>query len=407
VTERIYHHDPSCLDFDAVVVSCSDRGGRQELILDRTAFYPGGGGQPADRGTIGGAAVVELKEAGEEIAHLLDPAPQAHFPAEGSLAPGSRVHGTVDGAWRRDFMAQHTGQHILSQALLSVGGLETVSVHFGEETTTIEVSVDRAEVAVLAKAEALANEIIKENRPVRTHEVDPSEASRFPLRRTPPDAGRLRIVEVDSFDWAACGGVHVAATGEIFLVKIIGQEKIRGHARIHAVMGRRALTDYGRRIEWLQQLSRILTCGEPEMAARAAELVAADKEKTKELRRLRLEAAAIEADRALESAERRAGAVFVRRTFDAAGAEFLKAFVDRVISAPGRIAIAADTSADSFLWIAAHSLADGPDLGALVAPLLALADARGGGRGGRVQGSGKKVASLEQFLDAVAAAMPR
>lgn len=397
MTEKIYHRDPTCLDFDAVVVSCSDRGGRQELILDRTAFYPGGGGQPADRGTIGEAAVVELKEAGEEIAHLLGTA--------GSLAPGSRVHGTVDGAWRRDFMAQHTGQHILSQALLSVGGLETVSVHFGEETTTIEVSVDRAEEAVLAKAETLANEIIKENRPVRTHEVDPSEASRFPLRRTPPDAGRLRIVEVDSFDWAACGGVHVGSTGEIFLVKIVGQEKIRGHARIHAVMGRRALADYGRRIELLQHLSRILTCGEQEMAGRAAELVAADKEKTRELRRLRLEAAVIEAEKALGSAEARTGAVLVRRTFDSAGAEFLKAFVDRVVSAPGRIAIAADASGDSFQWIAAHSLADGPDLGALVAPLLALADARGGGRGGRVQGSGKKIASLEQFLDAVAAAM--
>lgn len=392
MSERLYHRDPYLFEFDATIVSSTERDGRREVVLDDTAFYPGGGGQPCDRGTLAGAPVIEVKYAGEEIAHVVD--------APFEIGPGSRVHGVVDAERRLDFMAQHTGQHILSQALLAVGGLATVSVHFGEETTTIEVASASVEGPVLAKAEDLANTVIRENRTVRVHEVDPSEASRFPLRRTPPDAGRLRIVEVDSFDWAACGGVHVASAGQVGPIKIVSQEKIRGHARIHVIMGRRALADYGRRIALLQELSRLLTCGEGEMAARVSELVAADKEKTRELRRLRLEQAAADADGALAD-----GAVLVRRLFDGAGAEYLKAFAERIVASPGRIVIAVDRAADSFQWIVSHSLEAGPDLSAIVTPLLPMADARGGGRGGRVQGSGRNVAAVEPFMQAVADAI--
>jgi alanyl-tRNA synthetase len=411
VSEKLYHRDPYLFEFDATVVSSTERDGSREVVLDGTAFYPGGGGQPCDRGTLAGAPVVEVKYSGDEIVHVVD----AHLVgAPLDLLPGSRVHGAVDVERRLDFMAQHTGQHILSQALLAVGGLATVSVHFGEETTTIEVAQASVDGLILAKAEDLANAVVRENRTVRVHEVDPSEASRFPLRRTPPDAGRLRIVEVDSFDWAACGGVHVATAGEVGIVKIVSQEKIRGHARIHVIMGRRALADYGRRIALLQELSRQLTCGEGEMAARVGELVAGDREKTRELRRLRLEQATAAADSALAAAEHVgprgsehpvAGALLVRRVFDGAGADYLKAFAERIVAAPGRIVIAVDRAADSFQWIVSHSIDAGPDLSAIVKPLLPLADARGGGRGGRVQGSGGNVAAVERFMQAIADAI--
>lgn len=403
MTEKLYHLDPSCLEFEATVRAVRDRNGLAALVLDRTAFYPGGGGQPADRGTLAGVPLAEVGDDGAEIVHVLAAAPGS--PPAAPPTPGSRVKGSVDAGHRRHFMEQHTGQHLLSQALLSVAGLETVSVHFGDEVTTIEVSAGSADEEALARAEMLANEIIAENRPVLTHEVDQADAGRFPLRRTPPDAGRLRIVEVGGFDWAACGGVHVASTGQIFLVKIVGQEKIRGHLRIHAVMGRRALADYGRRVGLLQQLSRTLTCGEQEMAARAAELVASDKEKTRQLKTLRTRLAAFEADAALAAAIDRAGAKLVRVIFDGAGGEFLKAFVDRITAAPGRVVVAVDRAADSFQWIAAHSLQPGPDLGAIVAPHLAAAGARGGGRGGRVQGSGSDLAAVERFVDSLVGAI--
>jgi alanyl-tRNA synthetase len=215
VSEKLYYRDPYLFEFDAVVARCepSEGGpdGLFDVLLDRTCFYPGGGGQPSDRGTLGGAKVVDVAYRGEEIAHVVDAA----------LPPGGAVRGAVDAGRRLDFMAQHTGQHILSQALLAVGGLETVSVHFGDEITTIELKAAAVEERTLRIAEERANAVVKENRPVIVHEVDAADVSRFPLRRTPPDVGKLRVVEVSGFDWAACGGVHVAAAGEVLLVKIL------------------------------------------------------------------------------------------------------------------------------------------------------------------------------------------
>jgi len=394
VTEKLYYRDPSLLQFDASITHYSVNGALHEITTDRTCFFPGGGGQPADRGTLGGARVVEVQERDGEIIHVLDAAPQGSAAA----VVGATVHGDVDGSRRRDFMAQHTGQHVLSQALLTVGGLATVSVHFGEETTTIELEAPAVPEEVLRRAETLANSVVKENRPVRIHDVDPAEASRFPLRRTPPEVGRLRIVEVDSYDWAACSGLHVATTGEIALIKIAGQEKIRGRARIHAVIGTRAIEDYGRKIALVQSLTRLLTCGESNIFARVHELAESARESERELKRMRAERAASDADAA-------GPASLVRRVFDAMGPDYLKAFAERVVASPGRAVVAVDRFAEGFQWIVAHSLGDAVTLPAIVTPLLARANAKGGGRGALMQGAGRPAESAAGFADAVAQAL--
>jgi alanyl-tRNA synthetase len=391
VTEKLYYADPSMLEFDARATGVSLRDGRCEVVLDRTCFYPGGGGQPCDRGTLGGAKVVEVGYRDDEIVHVVEPA----------IEPG-QVHGSVDAGRRHDFMEQHTGQHIFSQALLTAAGLETVSVHFGDDDTTIELKAEAVEGRVLRAAEDLANSIIKENRRVLLHEVDRAEASRFPLRRTPPEAGRLRIVEVEGFDWAACGGVHAASTGAVFLVKAVGQEKIRGRVRVHVMMGRRALEDYGRKISLVQGLGRALTCGESSIPGRVEELVKTEREAARELRRLKLLQAVSDADDSAAAGREVAGARFVRRVFDAAGAEYLKAFAERVIAFPGRVVIAIDRAAEGFQWIVAHSMGDRPDLpGLLSAALMGAADAKGGGRGARMQGVGSRADAISAFADAI------
>lgn len=396
MTEKLYYSDPSLLEFDALAVDVAVRAGLCEVILDRTCFYPGGGGQPCDQGTLGGARVREVAYRGENIVHVVEP-------ALGSEAVTGTVHGSVDAQRRRDFMAQHTGQHIFSQALLQAGGLPTVSVHFGEEDTTIEVQADAVDERTLRAAEDLANAVIKENRPVILHEIDSSEAAKFPLRRTPPEAGRLRIVEVDSYDWAACGGVHVASTGEVFLARAVGQEKIRGRVRIHVMMGRRALEDYGRKISLVQGLARSLTCGEAFVQGRVEELLKRERETERELRRLRLLQAAADADAAVTAARAIGAVMCVRRVFDAAGTEYLKAFAERVVAAPGRLVIAIDRTADAFQWIAAHSLGERLDLAEIVPPLLAAAAAKGGGRGARMQGVGARGDAIAAFAEGIEA----
>jgi alanyl-tRNA synthetase len=304
-------------------------------------------------------------------------------------------------------MEQHTGQHIVSQALMRAGSLPTVSVHFGEEHTTIELAAESVDDRTLERAEEMANGVIKENRRVILHEIDSTEASRFPLRRTPPDAGRLRIVEVDSFDWAACGGVHVASAGEVFLIKAVATERIRGRVRVHLMMGRRALRDYGRKVALAQELSRALTCGESFIADRVRELMTGARESAKELRRLRLAQAAAEADGAIASAQRVGGVTCVRQVFDAAGQEYLKAFVERVVAVPGRVVIAIDRHADGFQWIAAHSLGGRLELPAILPPLFEIAGARGGGRGARMQGAGTRSDAAAAFAEAVEAELGR
>jgi alanyl-tRNA synthetase len=396
VTEKLYYGDPSMLEFDARVTDVAMHDGRCEVILDRTCFYPGGGGQPCDLGILGGAKVVEVGYREEEIVHVVDQA----------IAPGD-VHGSVDARRRRDFMEQHTGQHIFSQALVTAGSLETVSVHFGDEDTTIELKADVVDERVLRAAEDVANTIVKENRRVLLHEVDRSEVSRFPLRRTPPEAGRLRIVEVEGFDWAACGGVHVASTGAVFLIKAVSQEKIRGRVRVHVMMGKRALEDYNRKIALAQGLGRTLTCGESFIMSRVEELVKNERDSARELRRLRLVQAVSDADDSAAAARDLAGALCVRRVFDAAGDDYLKAFVDRVLATPGRVVIAIDRGAEGFHWVVAHSLGVQLELPGLLSGLMGVAEAKGGGRGARMQGVGGKSEAIPAFADAIEGALAR
>jgi alanyl-tRNA synthetase len=406
VTEKIYYKDPLQLEFDARVVESSVRNGRCEVILDGTCFYPGGGGQPCDQGTLGGARVVEVgyggaKGAEEEeestndgqIVHVVEPALAAE--------PAAVLHGVVDGRRRRDFMAQHTGQHIFSQALMQAGKLETVSVHFGDDDTTIEVKADTVSEKTLAAAEEIANTVIRENRKIILHEVDRSEAGRFPLRRTPPNAARLRIVEVEGFEWAACGGVHVRSTGEIVMARAVATERIRGRVRIHVMMGQRALEDYGRKISLVQGLGRELTCGEADILARVRELLNDARESARELKKLQATRAAADADAALAAGRRIGTALCVRGLFEAAGPEYLKAFAERVLAAAGRVVMIADRNGGSFQWIVAHSLGETPDLSRIIPGLLSIAAAKGGGRGARMQGIGGNPGAAEAFLDAV------
>ena len=397
MTEKLYYVDSGRLEFDAAVIrTASLPDGRCEVVLDRTCFYPGGGGQPCDLGTLDGARVLEVREQDGDIVHVL------------SAAPGhEKVSGSVDAERRRDFMVQHTGQHIFSQALVRAGNLETVSVHFGEDDTTIELKADSVDEEVLRAAEQIANAVIRQNRPVILHEIDRAEASRFPLRRTPPDEGRLRIVEVDSFDWAACGGVHVASAGEVFLVKAVSQERIRGRVRVHVMIGGRAFDDYGRKVSLSQGLSRALTCGEESILERVQDMRAAEKEAARELRSLRTAQASADADASVPGAPSIGGAVIVRRVFDDRGPEYLKAFAERLVASPGRVAVAADRGTASFQWLIAHSLGDQLELSGLVAKHFGVADARGGGRGARVQGVGARPEAPELFIDAIVGEVSR
>ena len=225
MTTRIYYDDGGTTTFAARVMGCVASGDHFEVTLDRTAFYPTSGGQPFDLGTLGAAAVVDVVERDDEVVHVVTAA----------IEPGTTVVGAIDAARRRDHMEQHSGQHILSAAFDRACGVPTVGFHMGSDVSTIDLAREVTAAGIEA-AETAANLVIREDRAVRVRTVPADQVALLPLRRESTRSGPLRIVEVDDFDVSACGGTHVARTGEIGRVRVTTIEKKSRHNRRIAVV---------------------------------------------------------------------------------------------------------------------------------------------------------------------------
>src|SRR5438552_859330 len=231
MTDRLYLRDPYLTRFSARVVSLADLAGRPAAVLDRSAFYPEGGGQPADRGTLAGAAVLDVQERDGVGLHVLDR----------PVGPGE-VEGMVDWQRRFDHMQQHHGQHLLSAAFERVHGAPTTSFHLGERTCTIDLdcSISRLDEAALRSAEAAANETVWRDLPVVARDFGPEERSRLPLRKEPVKGDRVVLVE--GVDASPCGGTHPSRTGEVGAIAVLGAQKWgSGKARVEFACGVRVV----------------------------------------------------------------------------------------------------------------------------------------------------------------------
>lgn len=246
MTKPVYYLDPYAKKIKATVVDYREKNGDHWLLLDQTIFYPGGGGQLPDRGTVNGKPLLELRQKDGQIWHKVDFGSNAQHPQ-------SPVTLELEWNYRYYQMQQHTGQHLLS-AVLHAHGWPTVSVHLGEEYTLIEVEGSMPEPAMLKQMENEALQLIARALPVTIHYVENEQAQKLPLRRPPKEMDTLRIVEIDGFDFSACGGTHLRSLAEIGMIKIMGSEKIRGHARIKALIGQKAFQYF----EELHQVSGLL-----------------------------------------------------------------------------------------------------------------------------------------------------
>ncbi|HUR19607.1 MAG TPA: alanyl-tRNA editing protein, partial [Vicinamibacterales bacterium] len=243
MTNRIYYTDALQTTFEATVLSslpldavassenAASTSRHSKVVLDTTAFYPTSGGQPFDRGTLGGQAVLDVIDGDDGVVtHVVD-AP---------LEQGSTVTGVIDWARRFDHMQQHTGQHILSAAFERTCAARTESFHLGTTSCTIDLARE-VSPAEIAAAETMACDIVFENRPVRVRFVSGAEAAALPLRKDPTRTGTLRLVEIDDCDLSACGGTHVPATGRVGVIAVSGWERFKGGSRIEFVCGHRAV----------------------------------------------------------------------------------------------------------------------------------------------------------------------
>jgi alanyl-tRNA synthetase len=253
-TERLYFADPYLRAFAARVIARADRGGRPTVALDRTAFYPEGGGQPTDHGTLDGARVIDVQSDDAGLVwHVLD-----------RRLARDEVQGEVDWPRRFDHIQQHHGQHLLSAAFEELFGLPTLAFHLGAEYSSIdlpgEVPEDRIEAA-----ERRANEVIWEDRPVVTRIVMPEELATIPLRKPPVVEGPVRIVSVPDFDHSACGGTHPRSTGAVGLLHVSRRERRGAETRVEFLCGRRALDDLRRKSGLVSRLASDLSVGAGEI----------------------------------------------------------------------------------------------------------------------------------------------
>jgi alanyl-tRNA synthetase len=398
VTERLYHSDSRLLEFDAAVVARRDHQGRPAVVLDRTAFYAESGGQPWDTGTLGEAQVVAVVEDGDDVVHVLD-RPLAF----------ERVHGRVNAARRRDHLQQHHGQHLLSRAFVEVAQADTVAFHLGAEDTTIDL--DRAVSEELAaKAEARANEVVWQARPVRVSLLSADDARATGLEPPEGVVTGVRVVEAEGFDRQPCGGTHPASTAEVGVILVSGLERYKGGTRVHFVCGERAVAAFRARQHTVGQLVATLSAPLQELPGAVLrlkdEVAAAQKRASAVLERaLEGEARRLLADaRGAGPAPSQDAPATVVATFDSWPAEDLRLLAQQLVSLEPCIALLASRS-DKAQLVFAQSEGLRHDVPALLKAAVAELGGRGGGRGNLAQGGGDQVERLEAALAAARAAL--
>lgn len=386
-TVRLYHQDPAMRQFEGNVLQCEQGESGWEVVLDQTAFYPTAGGQLHDTGHIGGRPVISVREdeAGT-IYHLMD------GPVSG------RVLGEVDWPRRLDHAAQHTGQHLLSAAFLHVLEAETLSFHMSRESSTIDIAAESLTPEAIEQVELLANQVIRENRPILTHVVDAAEIGQFPLRKPPAVTSNIRIVEIQGFDWSACGGTHVGATGQLGLLKVKGWERHKKGVRVEWLAGGRAVADYIRLDHMTRTLCRSLTIGVMELPAHVARLQDEVASLRKQAQMLADRALTAEAQELLGEARVVRGVRVLRKVITGRTADEAKGLAQKVAAQPNAIALFGLKGALPQL-IFTRSVDVRLDVGQIIREALPLIDGRGGGSPVAAQGGGSRQEGLEGALD--------
>ena len=379
-TEKLYYENCRLAVFSARVLACREREGGFAVLLDRTAFYPGGGGQAADLGTLGTARVTGMAEENGEILHLCD----------GPLTPGETLEGRIDWLPRFIRMQQHTGEHILSGILNREYGYHNAGFHMNLERIQVDfdgpIPPER-----LPELESAVNNAIWQNLPVKCYIPGPEELEALSYRTKRALPWPVRIVEIPGFDRCACCGVHVAFTGEAGPVKLWSAVPFRGGTRIEMSCGIPALNQLNDVYGQAKEVSRLLSAPVTGIGAAAGEL--RDQLGTAKYRARQLELESIRAG--AEKYRGRGDLLLFRQALDP---ELLVTLADTTAESAGGTAAVFAGTGDSWRWCVIDKT---KDLRPLMKEMFQTLSARGGGKPNFQQGSakGEKEAILAFFRE--------
>lgn len=379
-TEKLYYIDSHRFAFEATVLECRPAGEHWILILDRTAFFPEGGGQPADTGFIGGTAVYDVQEQAGEILHICGEA----------LPAGERVDCRIDREQRLSRMQNHSGEHIVSGLAHRLYGCENVGFHMGEDGMTIDFDRE-LDWQQLMEIEALANQAVRENLPVRTFFPTEEEREKLEYRSKLELTENVRIVEIPGIDCCACCAPHVSYTGEIGVIKVLDAQRHRGGVRLSLCCGMLALRDYRIKQDNITAISQALSARRQDTGAAVSRLLAEQQKSKERIAALSMELVRLRA----EHCPITEGNLCV---FDNVLDEVaLRELVNLLMEKCGGIAAAfSGSDEEGYRYImGSHQV----DLRSCARELNSLIDGRGGGRPRMIQGSAN--ASAQRIREAL------
>ena len=381
-TRKLYYENAFAQDFTAVVESCEAVKGGFAVALDRTAFYPEGGGQPADHGTLGESRVLDVHEKDGVVTHLCDRA----------LSVGAEVGGHIDWARRFDHMQQHSGEHICSGLICGRYGCDNVGFHMGVDIVTIDFNADIPWEELL-EIEGQANRYIQEDHPIDIQFHRGTELDAIDYRSKKPLEGDVRIVAFPGADCCACCGTHVLRSGQVGLVKFLSVQKFRDGVRIELLCGQRALDYLSRTWEQAKTIGQHLSV-KPVDAAAAVERLEG------ELSALKMRCAGLEEAVFAGIAAEQAGKGNVLLFQPPMKPDSVRKLADAVSKTCG--GLAAVFAGEGSHYAYALGRADGQDISAAVKALNGALHGRGGGRNGFAQGSVEAAQSaIEAFFKEV------
>jgi len=397
-TEKLYYQDPYLKEFAAQIIATIPLpNGHWGIVLDRTAFYPESGGQPADQGTINGQAVLHVSEEQGEIIHETAQA----------LAAGAAT-GIIDWPRRFDHMQQHSGEHLLCGAFNQLLGTANVGFHLGQETSQIDLALENLSPETALQAEELANRMIYENRPVKAGFVAKEELSSYKLRKElTKEFALIRLVDIEDFDCCPCGGTHVARTGEVGQVKILSWERKKNGIRIDFVCGSRALRDYQEKNQLIAQLSARLSASSAQLLPAVERLNQLLEVQGRALKVSCQELNKYKARDMLSEAPEFLGVKLVKSVLEGVEASQLNDLAARLSLEPQTAALLAGISPgrEKVYLVFARSPELKLEMNQLLKTALPYIEGRGGGTAVLAQGGGPRVEQAESCLAAAEAAL--
>ncbi|PEA07384.1 serine-tRNA(Ala) deacylase AlaX [Bacillus cereus] len=388
--QKLYYADAYKKDFTTKVIKQDyNAEGNLYVVLNETAFYPTGGGQPHDTGTLNGIAVFGVEEVDEEIRHFI--AEQLHT---------EEVEGKINWERRFDHMQQHAAQHILSAAFWDHFNIPTIGFHLGKETVTIDLETANLPTETVEKAVQIANNIVFENHPIRIEWMNLEEAKTLPLRKEPTMTENIRVVIIENYDYNGCGGTHPKHTGEVGPIQVLGWERNKGGIRLTFIAGWRTLKLMGQQQQIMKDVSKQLNSSETDIPVKVAQILTSQKENEKAIQTMNEKLLFAEANELLQQSEEiHAGTLISKVFINRSMQEIAK--LSAIITEQQEHAITyfVIENEDKLQCILACGKTVMLDMNALLKDALPAIEGKGGGNKKSARGGGKAIMTGDEFLN--------